>query len=190
MGQSLQASSNQSVQILTARPVASGTGRPNTEYHEQECCQKQKGRRSDRLTGLQGRATAFESVRRCSCPLSFLGASPQIKYCPLPSHLHTTTNPPLCSEFPDLLRPQILPDNWRHHCPCASCTSDPQERRPSIMAQKCVHQGCGKMYTDQDEVCRYHPGPPIFHEGQKGKSYVTNPSATFHFRPPQAQRSS
>jgi hypothetical protein len=36
------------------------------------------------------------------------------------------------------------------------------------MAQKCVHQGCGKTYTDEDEVCRYHPGPPIFHEGQKG----------------------
>ncbi|KXJ92037.1 HSP20-like chaperone [Microdochium bolleyi] len=36
------------------------------------------------------------------------------------------------------------------------------------MAQKCVHQGCGKMYTDQDAVCKYHPGPPIFHEGQKG----------------------
>jgi hypothetical protein len=36
------------------------------------------------------------------------------------------------------------------------------------MAQKCVHQGCGKTYTDEDETCRYHPGPPIFHEGQKG----------------------
>jgi len=36
------------------------------------------------------------------------------------------------------------------------------------MAQKCVHQGCNKEYTDSDEVCRYHPGPPIFHEGQKG----------------------
>lgn len=36
------------------------------------------------------------------------------------------------------------------------------------MAQKCVHQGCGKQYTDPDEVCRYHPGPPVFHEGQKG----------------------
>ena len=37
------------------------------------------------------------------------------------------------------------------------------------MAQKCVHQSCGKTYTDEDEVCKYHPGPPIFHEGQKGK---------------------
>ncbi|CAJ2512740.1 Uu.00g008590.m01.CDS01 [Anthostomella pinea] len=36
------------------------------------------------------------------------------------------------------------------------------------MAQKCVHQGCGKTYTDPDEVCKYHPGPPVFHEGQKG----------------------
>lgn len=36
------------------------------------------------------------------------------------------------------------------------------------MAQKCVRQGCGKNYTDIDETCVYHPGPPIFHEGQKG----------------------
>ncbi|ROT37390.1 integrin beta-1-binding protein [Sodiomyces alkalinus F11] len=36
------------------------------------------------------------------------------------------------------------------------------------MAQKCVHQGCGKLFTDPDEVCLYHPGPPVFHEGQKG----------------------
>ncbi|KAL2158497.1 hypothetical protein VTH06DRAFT_4264 [Thermothelomyces fergusii] len=33
---------------------------------------------------------------------------------------------------------------------------------------RCVHSGCGKEYTDPDEVCRYHPGPPVFHEGQKG----------------------
>ncbi|RDA93111.1 hypothetical protein CP533_4106 [Ophiocordyceps camponoti-saundersi (nom. inval.)] len=36
------------------------------------------------------------------------------------------------------------------------------------MAQKCVRQGCGKEFTDVKEDCRYHPGPPIFHEGQKG----------------------
>ncbi|RAL63746.1 hypothetical protein DID88_003393 [Monilinia fructigena] len=36
------------------------------------------------------------------------------------------------------------------------------------MAQKCVHQSCGKVYTDPEEDCLYHPGPPIFHEGQKG----------------------
>ncbi|KAE9376958.1 Phosphoenolpyruvate/pyruvate domain-containing protein [Stipitochalara longipes BDJ] len=36
------------------------------------------------------------------------------------------------------------------------------------MAQKCVHQSCGKMFTDPEEDCQYHPGPPIFHEGQKG----------------------
>ncbi|KAK0121439.1 hypothetical protein ONS95_009733 [Cadophora gregata] len=36
------------------------------------------------------------------------------------------------------------------------------------MAQKCVHQSCGKMFTDPEEECNYHPGPPIFHEGQKG----------------------
>lgn len=134
--------------------------------------------------GCRGELLHSRVFDACSCRLSFLGASPQNKYCPVPSHLHATTNPPLCSELPDLLRPQNLPDHCRHHCPCASCTGDPQEPRPSIMAQKCVHQGCGKMYTDQEEVCRYHPGPPIFHEGQKGKSYVTNPSAIFHFRPP------
>ncbi|KAF4637421.1 hypothetical protein G7Y89_g640 [Cudoniella acicularis] len=36
------------------------------------------------------------------------------------------------------------------------------------MAQKCVHQSCSKIYTDPEEECLYHPGPPIFHEGQKG----------------------
>ena len=36
------------------------------------------------------------------------------------------------------------------------------------MAQRCVHNGCGKSFTDAEEECAYHPGPPIFHEGQKG----------------------
>jgi len=36
------------------------------------------------------------------------------------------------------------------------------------MAQKCVHKACGKVFTDPDEPCLYHPGPPEFHEGQKG----------------------
>ncbi|KAK5987295.1 Cysteine and histidine-rich domain-containing protein morgana [Cladobotryum mycophilum] len=37
------------------------------------------------------------------------------------------------------------------------------------MAQKCVRQGCDKKFTDENESpCVYHPGPPIFHEGQKG----------------------
>lgn len=36
------------------------------------------------------------------------------------------------------------------------------------MAQKCVHKGCGKTFSDPEEDCIYHPGPPIFHEGQKG----------------------
>ncbi|KAG9235647.1 Pyruvate/Phosphoenolpyruvate kinase-like domain-containing protein [Amylocarpus encephaloides] len=40
--------------------------------------------------------------------------------------------------------------------------------RTSKMAQKCVHQSCTKQYTDPEEECHYHPGPPIFHEGQKG----------------------
>jgi len=38
------------------------------------------------------------------------------------------------------------------------------------MAQKCVHKGCGKVFTDPEEDCVYHPGPPKFHEGQKGWS--------------------
>ncbi|KKY23867.1 putative cord and cs domain protein [Phaeomoniella chlamydospora] len=36
------------------------------------------------------------------------------------------------------------------------------------MAAKCVHKGCGKVFSDPDEPCIYHPGPPDFHEGQKG----------------------
>ncbi|PGH05131.1 hypothetical protein AJ79_06879 [Helicocarpus griseus UAMH5409] len=36
------------------------------------------------------------------------------------------------------------------------------------MAQKCVHKGCGKVFTDPDEPCVYHPGAPEFHEGHKG----------------------
>ena len=49
------------------------------------------------------------------------------------------------------------------------------------MAQKCVHQSCGKTYTDPEEECVYHPGPPIFHEGQKGK--LLSPSSVL-FPPP------
>ncbi|KAK4161987.1 Phosphoenolpyruvate/pyruvate domain-containing protein [Cladorrhinum sp. PSN259] len=55
---------------------------------------------------------------------------------------------------PSLLKSVILQD----------CSS-----RLPVMAQQCVHQGCGKAFADDsDEVCRYHPGPPVFHEGQKG----------------------
>jgi hypothetical protein len=36
------------------------------------------------------------------------------------------------------------------------------------MAKKCVHKGCGKAYENDDDECVYHPGPPVFHEGQKG----------------------
>ncbi|KAI9880331.1 MAG: hypothetical protein M1830_003942 [Pleopsidium flavum] len=36
------------------------------------------------------------------------------------------------------------------------------------MTEKCVHKGCGKAFSDPTEDCLYHPGPPIFHEGQKG----------------------
>lgn len=43
------------------------------------------------------------------------------------------------------------------------------------MAPKCVHKGCGKEFTDPDGQCFYHPGPPVFHEGQKGKDLVASP---------------
>ncbi|KAF8461905.1 HSP20-like chaperone [Kalaharituber pfeilii] len=33
---------------------------------------------------------------------------------------------------------------------------------------KCLNKGCGKEFTDSNEDCIHHPGPPIFHEGQKG----------------------
>ncbi|KAJ6102890.1 hypothetical protein N7486_005317 [Penicillium sp. IBT 16267x] len=36
------------------------------------------------------------------------------------------------------------------------------------MTEKCVHKGCGKTFSDPEEECVYHPGPPVFHEGQKG----------------------
>ncbi|KAI9670711.1 MAG: hypothetical protein M1831_005931 [Alyxoria varia] len=36
------------------------------------------------------------------------------------------------------------------------------------MALKCAHKGCGKTFIDENEECIYHPGPPVFHEGQKG----------------------
>ncbi|PKY08714.1 CORD and CS domain protein [Aspergillus campestris IBT 28561] len=36
------------------------------------------------------------------------------------------------------------------------------------MPSKCVHKCCGKEFSDADEPCVYHPGPPVFHEGQKG----------------------
>lgn len=37
------------------------------------------------------------------------------------------------------------------------------------MAGKCVHKACGKTFDDPEEDCVYHPGPPVFHEGQKGR---------------------
>lgn len=49
------------------------------------------------------------------------------------------------------------------------------------MAQKCVRQGCGKQFTDPDEKCLYHPGPPIFHEGQKGTICLLSPMLTYRF---------
>jgi hypothetical protein len=48
------------------------------------------------------------------------------------------------------------------------------------MAKKCVHKGCGKTYENEDEECVYHPGPPVFHEGQKGgRAYFTTTFLVF-----------
>ena len=44
------------------------------------------------------------------------------------------------------------------------------------MAQKCVHKGCGKTFSDPEEPCIYHPGPPEFHEGQKGNPMTGFPT--------------
>ena len=43
--------------------------------------------------------------------------------------------------------------------------SDVQNQK---MTFKCVHRGCGKAFEDPEAKCHYHPGPPVFHEGQKG----------------------
>lgn len=50
------------------------------------------------------------------------------------------------------------------------------------MAKKCVHKGCGKVYEDDSEPCIYHPGPPIFHEGQKGSPHL-HPQTTLPANP-------
>ncbi|KAL8932845.1 MAG: hypothetical protein Q9216_006645 [Gyalolechia sp. 2 TL-2023] len=47
------------------------------------------------------------------------------------------------------------------------------------MPDKCVHKGCGKNFTDENEDCYYHPGPPVFHEGQKGWNCCKSRVLTF-----------
>jgi hypothetical protein len=59
------------------------------------------------------------------------------------------------------------------------------------MTQKCVHKGCGKVFTDPEEPCIYHPGPPEFHEGQKGRHRLFGRTQatrefSFHSRVPAA----
>jgi hypothetical protein len=57
-----------------------------------------------------------------------------------------------------------------------------------MTAVKCVHKGCGKVFTEpSEEECVYHPGPPIFHEGQKGifsppKPVQPNSPYSLHFQ--------
>lgn len=43
-----------------------------------------------------------------------------------------------------------------------------------MATMKCVHKGCGKSFTDENEECVYHPGPPDFHEGLKGSYTLRN----------------
>jgi hypothetical protein len=38
--------------------------------------------------------------------------------------------------------------------------------------KKCAHHGCNKLYTDPDEVCRYHPGPLILDGSWKGTEHT------------------
>ncbi|KAJ6445681.1 zinc-binding protein [Purpureocillium lavendulum] len=61
--------------------------------------------------------------------------------------------------FAPVQRPQLSREKsvMRHAC---------RRRRVANMAALPV--GCGKEFTDPGEKCEYHPGPPIFHEGQKG----------------------
>jgi hypothetical protein len=77
------------------------------------------------------------------------------------------------------------PPNFARNDPAAS-----RPLRPTLclasarikMAQKCVHKGCGKVFADPAEPCVYHPGPPVFHEGQKGKP--KSPTRSFSRIPP------
>lgn len=51
--------------------------------------------------------------------------------------------------------------------PPVARTTDPHAR------QTCRNKGCGNAFTEAtngDDVCLHHPGPPIFHERQKGWS--------------------
>ena len=42
---------------------------------------------------------------------------------------------------------------------------------------KCTHNGCGQDYTD--DICYYHPGTPVFHEGLKGWSCCSKKTVEF-----------
>jgi hypothetical protein len=63
-------------------------------------------------------------------------------------------------------------------CFCSSCLVVYKSDFATSMAQKCVHKGCGKEFTDREEECVYHPGPPEFHEGQKGQESSLLPMIT------------
>ena len=64
----------------------------------------------------------------------------------------------------------LLTYSLSHHksatlTPKMSSANPQTETKP----HKCVHKGCGKQYTNpSNPPCIYHPGPPEFHEGQKG----------------------
>ncbi|KAL3470595.1 HSP20-like chaperone [Aspergillus californicus] len=80
----------------------------------------------------------------------------------------TLTNTQFLDESPltpPPLRPLFLVKDLPFVESCYSAIIYPQS---TSMATKCVHKGCGKVFTDPEEPCVYHPGPPVFHEGQKG----------------------
>ena len=61
---------------------------------------------------------------------------------------------------------QLLPYLKYPFLPSKMSSTNPQTENKPL---KCVHKGCGKQYTNpSDPPCVYHPGPPEFHEGQKG----------------------
>ncbi|KYR03023.1 hypothetical protein DLAC_00512 [Tieghemostelium lacteum] len=60
-------------------------------------------------------------------------------------------------------------------------TNDPED---AIIAEnaKCTRNGCNYHYKDESsktEVCQYHPGEPVFHEGSKGWSCCKPKAAIF-----------
>jgi len=83
----------------------------------------------------------------------------------------------LCSDHPSAPLPAELtkpePRTW-HPTPKAKKEDPaaPEEGPLDPDAERtCCHKGCGNKYRERDnadDACKYHPGPPLFHEGRKG----------------------